>query len=131
MITMILPMPPSVNALYANIPGRGRVKTAAYKGWIKEAGWQAKAGLAHALVKGLPKDEWWWSDVQIPAGAKVDADNPLKAIHDLLVNLQITPDDRLLWGGTYQRHPDVEAKTCRVSLRPTQGVEGRGSKVAS
>lgn len=28
-----LPLPPSVNALYRNVPGRGRVKTALYKRW--------------------------------------------------------------------------------------------------
>jgi hypothetical protein len=39
---LLIPYPPSVNHLFATKKGGGRVKTAAYKAWITEAGWMIK-----------------------------------------------------------------------------------------
>jgi len=36
-ICLGLPMPPSVNELYANVPGKGRVRTKKYRAWQKDA----------------------------------------------------------------------------------------------
>lgn len=35
--TVSLPIPPSVNNLFSNVPGKGRVKTKAYTDWIAKA----------------------------------------------------------------------------------------------
>lgn len=35
---LLLPLPPSVNSMYRNVRGRGRVKTARYDAWIDTAG---------------------------------------------------------------------------------------------
>ena len=32
-----LPLPPSVNGCFANVPGKGRVRTAQYRAWRKQA----------------------------------------------------------------------------------------------
>jgi hypothetical protein len=40
-------MPPSVNTIYANVPGKGRVKSARYKTWLKAAGWDIAAQRLH------------------------------------------------------------------------------------
>jgi len=37
MIALTLPVPPSTNALFKNVAGRGRVKTVEYSRWLKHA----------------------------------------------------------------------------------------------
>jgi len=37
MTTVFLPRPPSLNNIFVNIPGRGRVKTHDYKTWLRSA----------------------------------------------------------------------------------------------
>ena len=43
MILSITTPPPSVNAMYVNIPGKGRAKSRAYKAWLQTTGWEIKA----------------------------------------------------------------------------------------
>jgi hypothetical protein len=58
-----LPIPPSVNALWFNAPGRGRVRTDEYRAWLKEAGWLLKeqrvaripGAVGLQLLVGIPK----------------------------------------------------------------------------
>jgi Holliday junction resolvase RusA-like endonuclease len=40
--TIELPIPPSVNGLWFNAPGRGRMRTDEYRAWLNEAGWLLK-----------------------------------------------------------------------------------------
>ncbi len=56
------PQPPSTNALYANVAGKGRVRTKAYKAWIERAGWEVKiqravpvAGRVRMLIEGVTR----------------------------------------------------------------------------
>lgn len=37
-VSFALPLPPSTNNLYVNVPGKGRAKSAAYRKWLKAAG---------------------------------------------------------------------------------------------
>ena len=37
-----LALPPSVNQLFANVAGKGRVRTGRYRAWAQVAGWQIK-----------------------------------------------------------------------------------------
>ena len=85
-----LPMPPSVNALFANKPGKGRIKTKAYKAWLEEAGLilncQRPGRIAgrysiHIQVRRLPKMS--------------DLANREKATSDLLVKHGVIEDDSL------------------------------------
>lgn len=85
---LTLPMPPSVNHLYANIPGRGRVISGNYQRWKKAA-----------------KDQLWlqkWSRVEGPVrltialertGQRYDCSNRVKAVEDFLVQHGIISDD--------------------------------------
>ena len=38
-----IPPPPSVNALFANVAGEGRVRSARYKQWATAAGWRLQS----------------------------------------------------------------------------------------
>ncbi len=91
-ITFItIPSPPSVNALYRNLPGRGRVKTGVYKDWAGHAGWTLKSQNP-APVPGR---------VVIVIGIErrngaADIDNRAKAILDLLVAHKVIKNDNLV-----------------------------------
>src|SRR5689334_14710473 len=74
MITVVLPMPPSVNQLYATI-GRKRVKTRHARAWHKEAAWTIKLGAWGQRIEGP-----WAIGVVLPKAMKGDPDNRLKAI---------------------------------------------------
>jgi Holliday junction resolvase RusA-like endonuclease len=81
------PQPPSTNNLFRNVPGKGRVRTRAYKQWIERAGWEVKIqrpvpveGRVRMLIEGV---------------MRIDVDN-VKAIPDLAKKLGIIGDDRLV-----------------------------------
>lgn len=88
----LLPFPPSVNALYANIPNVGRIKTHAYKQWQKEAGLRLNlqrpkkvSGRVRLSIRAVPPDK-----------RKRDLGNLEKAIADLLVDMGVIDDDSLI-----------------------------------
>lgn len=92
---LLLPYPPSVNAMFANRKGGGRVKTAAYKAWIAEAGWmvlsQEHRNHRHAGRVRLTLL------VRRPEGnRRRDIGNLEKAVADLLVRQGILADDSLI-----------------------------------
>lgn len=85
---IVLPAPPSLNALFKNVPGKGRSTTKAYDAWRTEAGWEIKRQRPRVVAGEYALD------IFVPPGRK-DVDNAAaKAVADLLVSLQITPDDK-------------------------------------
>lgn len=93
MLTVELPMPPSIWKLYKGF-GSNRHKSKVYKQWIKEAGWfliqQRNAGGKHKQIKGDIAVEF---EAYRPAGKKADIDNLLKASLDLLTATGTIGDD--------------------------------------
>jgi Holliday junction resolvase RusA-like endonuclease len=93
MITLSLPMPPSTNSLYRNVPGRGRAKTERYRTWLRAAGNELltqRVGLqpihgAFTLTILLPQSK---------RRSLMDASNYIKATEDLLVRHRLIDDDR-------------------------------------
>lgn len=87
-----LPMlPPSVNSLYRNVPGRGRVKTTKYKDWLVAAG-----ALIQAQLKSNQRIDGPYAfnmRVARPDKRRRDLSNLLKSMEDLLVALGIVADD--------------------------------------
>jgi Holliday junction resolvase RusA-like endonuclease len=84
-----IPVPPSGNHLYSNAPGKGRVKTAAYKAWQEFA----SLTVSLAIPKPIPHCSGEvFVDIDMPTGADLDG---LKAIADLL---QMPQRNRLVWG---------------------------------
>jgi crossover junction endodeoxyribonuclease RusA len=82
-----LSVPPSANKLFANVPGKGRVKASAYRKWIK--------GELLALVAQRAKPVIGRASVAItlPTGTRGDADNRIKPTLDLLVRAGVLADD--------------------------------------
>jgi crossover junction endodeoxyribonuclease RusA len=87
MFTFNLTVPPTVNNLFFNVPGKGRVKTAGYVEWLTKAGWELKAHRPPQL-DGAVRIDMRFED----AGRK-DLDGLPKAILDLLVTHQVIKDD--------------------------------------
>jgi len=89
-----LPMPPSVNSMFRNVPGKGRAKTKAYRSWVGEAGWmliaQRNRHKAHKRIDGPVRIE---VSAYRPASKRRDLDNILKALLDLLTHTQTIKDD--------------------------------------
>jgi Holliday junction resolvase RusA-like endonuclease len=95
----LLPTPPSTNQLYANVPGKGRVKTARYKGWITAAGWEVK--------RQAPRFDYWGESLPavrmlIEGAVGLDVDN-LKAIPDLMQSMGVLSNDRIIEELTIRR----------------------------
>lgn len=87
-MTLRLPLPPSVNAAYANIPGVGRIASRRLKAWKKEAGWQ--------ILIQKPKRVYgpYGLTITVPQKMRGDIDGRLKGVIDLLVTYKVTIDDR-------------------------------------
>lgn len=88
-IVLSLPNPISVNAMFSNVPGIGRVKSKRYAAWVKEAGWLIRSQRpgqveppVSVLIELVPQDK-----------RKQDADNRIKACLDALVSSGVLPDD--------------------------------------
>jgi hypothetical protein len=88
-----LTRPPSTNALYANVPGKGRVKTRRYREWITAAGWEMRAQGIHPLGFGATNGRV--RQVLIENVGRVDVDN-IKAIPDLLTRMGLIIDDKMI-----------------------------------
>lgn len=88
-VTYELPhMPPSTNNLYANVPGRGRVKTRQYEDWLQTMGLLLRRQGLGRLTGRV--------DVVISLEDKHprrDCDNAAKPCLDLLVKLGVLQDD--------------------------------------
>lgn len=121
-VRLILPMPPSVNALLTNSKHGGRRKSPVYAAWLTEAGWRINAAKAAGELQTLAPKKWYWTDVRLPRNHLGDSDNRLKALHDILCDYGITPDDKWLLGGTYMRCDRVAPSTCEVAARTVSGA---------
>lgn len=132
---LILPLPPSTNNLYV---GNGRFKrnTNAYRAWSKEAGLLIMKARGDGSVKRLGAG-WYYTHIHWPFNDRADADNRTKALHDLLHHMQLTPDDKWLFGSTQMRSKDCKDGKCQVwywsvdpdqpfSISSTTNVELRG-----
>lgn len=118
MIEFILPLPPSENELYRNVPGRGRAATRELREWkAKIALWilqhqnevrQARAWIREqkqplvidiqaSFVIHRPR---LWCKKGNPK--RLDASNRIKALHDAVAEI-LGVDDKHVWGGTFQK----------------------------
>lgn len=84
-----LPMPPSVNAAYRNVPRKGRVKTKAHLAWQKEA----IVMLRQQRPEPVPGCEVAIQMIFGPRNRRRDLDNMLKLPLDLLVSEGLIDDD--------------------------------------
>lgn len=111
-VSLTLPMPPSVNEMFRNVPGRGRVKTAVYLDWKGHAGWTLKEQRPTS-IKGPVLIV-----VSVERGsASADLDNRIKALFDLLVEHCVIEDDKHVVGFCAAWAPP-SSKLARVMVLP-------------
>jgi Holliday junction resolvase RusA-like endonuclease len=105
-VAIDLPRPPSVNKLYANVPGKGRVKTPDYRSWIDQAGW-----LIRAQRPGKIQGEY--KLLVLIGPTKADIGNIEKALSDLLQDHGVVENDRLADSILLERSNDIPPQTIR------------------
>jgi len=117
MIRLRLPFPPSVNSMYANVPGRGRVKSKQYAAWKNEALWELKAQKARPVEGEVSI----WIGLVAPSKRAMDASNRIKSVEDALVAGGVLPDD----SGKYVRRVSAEwlaaGEPCTILISPYEG----------
>ncbi|MFG1260058.1 RusA family crossover junction endodeoxyribonuclease [Xanthobacter flavus] len=86
-LTLLTP-PPSLNGAFRNVPGKGRVKTKAYKDWRQDAAWQIKAQRPPRFGETVA------ISIQVPRSVKADLDNLNKAVLDALQDAGVVANDR-------------------------------------
>jgi Holliday junction resolvase RusA-like endonuclease len=85
-----LPLPPSANKLFFNVPGKGRVKTRAYKNWRRNAVLSIFAQVRADQRIGGPVG----LSICVPNRMRGDLDNRLKGLIDALVASNRIDDDK-------------------------------------
>jgi crossover junction endodeoxyribonuclease RusA len=110
--TLVLPTPPSVNAMFRNVPGKGRARTKLYEDWLGHAGWRLRAQRP-AKVAG---------PVLILVGIErtslsADVDNRIKALFDLLVAHNVIDNDKHIVGFAAAWSPDRD-RLARLAIVP-------------
>lgn len=117
-----LPVPPSVNALYANNKGngKGRFKTKKYEAWIEEADVWVLARRRESRLRlwEEPTKGWINLTIKIPADTPGDVSNRTKAVEDYLVSRNITGDDKNNWMVSIERSHTVDC--CQIEITPAQ-----------
>jgi crossover junction endodeoxyribonuclease RusA len=108
---LLLPLPPSVNAMYRNVAGVGRVKTHEYRAWLKKA----DAYLLMQKRELLPLNGQIIVAIKVPKGTRGDISNRIKAAEDFLVSRQITGDDRHNVKVSIER---ADVQECEVEVTP-------------
>lgn len=92
-VSLILPAPPSANALFQNKPGKGRARTKLYDDWLGHAGWRLREQRPASLlgpvlvIVGIER-----------TSRQADIDNRIKATLDLLVSHKVMQDDKFVAG---------------------------------
>lgn len=110
-ITLSLPLPPSVNGAWSNIPGKGRVRSAEYRRWHKLA--------FDELTVQKPGHIAGRFAVVINAGRikrRCDIDNRIKPLLDLLSG-SVTDDDAMCERVSAGWENDVPAERVVVIVR--------------
>ncbi|ANL71908.1 endodeoxyribonuclease RusA-like protein [Rhizobium phaseoli] len=109
----ILPFPPSVNHLFMNVPRGGRVKTAKYRAWEK----QADAAMPSGIVK-LQGEVIAVYTFGRPDRRRRDVANLEKAVSDTLVRWGVLEDDCQIEDNRqrWDKSGELKPGECRVEL---------------
>ena len=111
-VILTLPVPPSVNEMFSNKAGRGRIKTRAYLDWRGHAAWrireQRPPRIDGHVVISLAVER---------VSLQADIDNRVKAIFDALVAAEVIEDDRFVVGFCIAWSPPA-SRLARVMILP-------------
>lgn len=108
-IVLTLPIPPSVNNLFVNIPGRGRVPSQRYKQWRQDAAatlWNQPRKFMGGHVKVT---------LEMSEKARPDSDNFWKALFDFLVDHNFIAGDSKRFVREHHFYW-VDMEQCRVTI---------------
>lgn len=111
LVSIDLPIPPSTNNAYFNVPGCGRVASTTHRRWKMAAGLIVNA--AHLPEITGP----YHFTILLPMGMRGDVSNRQKLAEDLFVQLGITPDDRKARSTHQARSPEVKPGWCRIEIK--------------
>ena len=119
MITFTLPLPPSVNECWFNLP-KGRARTKKYNHWINDA-W------GYWLTQGKPKipPGNYELEIAVPETMRGDASNRIKPVEDFLVKVGATSDDNLNWKPSAPREAGIRDGFCEVRIKTLEVATGR------
>jgi crossover junction endodeoxyribonuclease RusA len=106
--------PPSVNNLFFNVPGRGRVPSKEYQHWKQEAGWELKAQKPQRFTVPVEITV----ELNPPTKRAFDPDGKLKAVIDLLVAHQVIADDNFNHVRSVTARIVEVGAPCTVVVRP-------------
>jgi Holliday junction resolvase RusA-like endonuclease len=107
-----IPMPISVNAMYRNVPGVGRVKTKELKAWKLEAEWEVARQKPPRFV-GLVDIS---ISLRIAPKGRADCSNYIKGVEDLLVTCGVIEDDSHKYVRSVTARWSQEETACRVNV---------------
>jgi Holliday junction resolvase RusA-like endonuclease len=94
MIEFMLPIPPSTNALYFNLPKGGRAKTEAYKSWLEFAQIELLRAFREQGSPTFPDKQKMRLTARVGCNYKRDVSNCVKPAEDALSAFLPIPDDR-------------------------------------
>ncbi|MCC7253180.1 RusA family crossover junction endodeoxyribonuclease [Hyphomicrobium sp.] len=112
-----LPVPPSVNRCWRNVRGVGRVRTARYRAWVDEAGWELLGQHPRAIPGPVA--------ITIRAGRpqrRRDLDNVLKPLLDLLVATHVIQDDSFVVALSAAWDDAIASGRCTVTVESIGGA---------
>src|SRR4051812_32222866 len=91
MTTLTLPYPPSANRLWRNVPGKGTLKSAAYRAWISKATGEIM------IQRGKPvRGAYRLTIVAVRPDLRArDIDNLAKPVGDLMASAGIVQNDSM------------------------------------
>lgn len=117
-----MPTPPSVNALFRNVKGRGRVKTEAYFDFIQ----MGITAIRNQQVPALSGPVIMVYGIERIARNALEADisNRLKAIEDTIVKAGVIEDDRFVTGIAISWLPRANG-LAHVSIMPVAQADFR------
>ena len=113
-----LPYPPTVNSLYRNLTGRGRVKTQRYLTWIRAAQNEVLAAGIRPAIRSPVRIEY---DFGRPDKRLRDLFNLEKAVSDFLVSAGILDDDSQIVEGRLRWVEGVKGVQVRIYRRKNNG----------